>query len=98
MSNEFKEELVEAKAKPTKETKSTKKPAEKAKEERVDIMIPRVDGEEDEIVVGVNGLMYKMKTGMTHNVPKAVANVLELSYHQERIAVMNREAFKNQEL
>jgi hypothetical protein len=97
VSKEFNEELEEVKATPKKATKESKA-KEVSNEERVDIMIPRVDGEEDEIVVGVNGKMYKMKTGMVQNVPKSVAHVLELSYHQERLAIMNREAFKNQEL
>lgn len=98
VSKEFKEELEEVKATPKKATKESKAKKEVSDEERVDIMIPRVDGEEDEIVVGVNGKMYKMKTGMVQNVPKSVAHVLELSYHQESLAIMNREAFKNQEL
>ena len=47
------------------------------KEKRVKIRLPRArDGEEDHELVGVNGVLYQIKKGVTVEVPASVAEVL----------------------
>jgi len=54
------------------------KPKTKEKKEKlVKIRLPRArDGEEDHELVGVNGVLYQIKKGVTVEVPASVAEVL----------------------
>ena len=53
-----------------------KKAAAKPKKKTVTVYLPFVEGEEDEITVGVNGKMYKVKRGEEVEVPRSVAVVI----------------------
>ena len=76
---------------------ATKKSEDKANtEERVMVMIPYIPGQDPEETVGINGVYYKIRKGETVEVPRQVAAVLENSYEQTRIAMINREKLKNQ--
>jgi len=56
------------------------------KKDTVTVYLPFVEGEEDEITVGVNTKMYKVKRGEEVEVPKAVAVVIRNSNLQAKVA------------
>lgn len=67
-----------------------------AKEDRVKVMIPKVDGEDPEMTVIVNYKVTRFKKGVIVDVPLSVAEVLENSSQQMMTAQANQEKFKNQ--
>ncbi len=60
------------------ETVNNEEP-KKDETERVRIIVPFIDGEDPEQVVGVNGKFYKIRKGVYVDVPAEVAEVLENS-------------------
>ncbi len=77
-------------------TTNKKVEADKPKEERVKVMIPKVDGEDPEQTVIVNYQVTRFKKGSIVEVPLSVAEVLENSSQQMMTAQANQEKFKNQ--
>ena len=49
----------------------------KSEEPRVRIIVPYIEGEDPEQVVGVNGKFYQIRKGVYVDVPPEVAEVLE---------------------
>lgn len=80
--------------------KTTRKRTTKAKvnSDMVSIFLPYIDGEEDEITVGVNEKLYKVKRGEEVLVPRAVAVVIRNSNLQARVARAYSDSVKNVEL
>lgn len=78
-------------------TKTTEeqKPVE-AKEERVRVFVPYIEGEDPEVTVWVNDEITKFKKGYQVEVPKNVAEVLENSNQLQMVAMENRKKLKNQ--
>lgn len=60
--------------------------ATKKKNEFVTVYLPFIEGEEDEITVGVNGKMWKVKRGEEVEVPRCVAVVIRNSNLQSKLA------------
>ena len=77
-------------------TTNKKVEADMPKEERVKVMVPKVDGEDPEMTVIVNYTVTKFKKGVIVDVPLSVAEVLEQSSQQMMTAQANQEKFKNQ--
>lgn len=77
-------------------TTNKKVEADKPKEERVKVMIPKVDGEDPEQTVVVNYKVTRFKKGAIVDVPIEVAEALENSSQQMMTAQANQEKFKNQ--
>lgn len=79
---------------------ATKKDEEKnpveAKEERVRVFVPYIEGEDPEVTVWVNDEITKFKKGYQVEVPKNVAEVLENSNQLQMVAMENRKKLKNQ--
>lgn len=70
-----------AKKSDTENTAEVKKP--EAKEPaRVRIIVPYIDGEDEELTVGINGKYYKIRKGVYVDVPPEVAEVIENSNSQ----------------
>lgn len=66
-----------------------------AKKKTVTVYLPFIDGEEDEVTVGVNGIMYKVKRGEEVEVPKAVAVVIRNSNLQAKVAKEYSDSIKS---
>lgn len=58
-------------------------------EEKVTVKIPvdPANRREGDVTVGLNGKMFKIKRGIPVEVPKGIAEILEHSEEQERIAL-----------
>lgn len=69
---------------------------EEAKEERVRVFVPYIEGEDPEVTVWVNDEITKFKKGYQVEVPKNVAEVLENSNQLQMVAMENRKKLKNQ--
>lgn len=69
---------------------------EEAKEERVRVFVPYIEGEDPEVTVWVNDEITKFKKGYQVEVPKNVAEVLENSNQLQMVAMENRRKLKNQ--
>ena len=67
-----------------------------AKEERVRVFVPYIEGEDPEVTVWVNDEITKFKKGYQVEVPKNVAEVLENSNQLQMVAMENRRKLKNQ--
>lgn len=67
-----------------------------AKEERVRVFVPYIEGEDPEVTVWVNDEITKFKKGYQVEVPKNVAEVLENSNQLQMVAMENRKKLKNQ--
>ena len=67
-----------------------------AKEERVRVFVPYIEGEDPEVTVWVNDEITKFKKGYQVEVPKNVAEVLENSNQLQMVALENRKKLKNQ--
>ena len=65
-------------------------------EERVNIMIPYIEGQDPEVTVIINGEITKIKKGVQVAVTRQVASVLENSNQQMMTAWANQKALKNQ--
>lgn len=83
--------MVEAKlaeAKPVEKTGLTEeqKEAEAYARELVDLKIPKTKTAKDDVFVGLNGIGYRIKRGVTVRVPRAVKMILEASEEQDMIA------------
>ena len=70
--------------------------AEAKEEEKVMVMIPYIPGQDPEETVIINGYITKIRRGEQVLVSRPVASVLENSYEAQRIAMINRQALKNQ--
>ena len=79
----------------TEEQKPVEEKAE-AKEERVRVFVPYIEGEDPEVTVWVNDEITKFKKGYQVEVPKNVAEVLENSNQLQMVAMENRKKLKNQ--
>lgn len=66
------------------------------KEERVQVMIPYIEGQDPEVTVIINGEITKIKKGVQVAVTRQVASVLENSNQQMMTAWQNQQALKNQ--
>lgn len=69
---------------------------DEAKEERVRVFVPYIEGEDPEVTVWVNDEITKFKKGYQVEVPKNVAEVLENSNQLQMVAMENRRKLKNQ--
>ena len=67
-----------------------------AKEERVLVMVPFVEGQDPEVTVIINGHVTKFRKGEQVSVPRNVAEVLQNSNQQMMLALKNQEKFKSQ--
>lgn len=67
-------------------------------EEKVSIFIPIEEGGSDELVVGHNGTMYKIKKGMEVEVPRKLAIIIRNSNAQAVAMMKYSESIKDQEL
>ena len=65
-------------------------------DDRVTIFIPRIEGEDPEVTVGINGVFTKIQKGKTVRVPRNVAAVIEQSNEMAMEAWENRQKFKYQ--
>jgi len=65
-------------------------------EERVQVMIPYIEGQDPEVTVIINGEITKIKKGVQVAVTRQVASVLENSNQQMMTAWQNQQALKNQ--
>lgn len=54
--------------------------------ELVDLKIPKTKTQRDDVFVGLNGVGYRIKRGVTVRVPRAVQMILEESEEQDAIA------------
>ena len=68
------------------------------KKKTVTVFLPFIDGEEDEVTVGVNGKMWKVKRGEEVEVPRCVAVVIRNSNLQARVAKEYSDSVKSVEL
>lgn len=59
-------------------------------------MVPYIEGEDPEVTVIINGRITKFRKGVTVEIPKNVASVLENSNLQMMSAEANRAKFKKQ--
>lgn len=66
------------------------------KSDKVEIMIPYIEGQGKEQTVGVNGKFYKIKKGTLVEVPREVAEVIANSQQQAIVAEANQEKMKMQ--
>ena len=80
----------------TEEQKPVTEVKEEAKEERVRVFVPYIEGEDPEVTVWVNDEITKFKKGYQVEVPKNVAEVLENSNQLQMVAMENRRKLKNQ--
>ena len=85
---EVKTEITEAKEEP--------KAEEPKEEQRVMIMVPYVEGEDPEVTVWINDRITKFKKGVTVEVPRSVAKVVERSNKNMMYAMQNQKKFKKQ--
>lgn len=67
-------------------------------EEKVPIFIPLIDGEAGDMVVGHNGIIYKIKRGQEVMVPRKLAIIIQNSNAQAVAMREFSESIKNQEL
>ncbi len=65
------------------------------KKKTVTVYLPYIEGEEDEITVGVNGVMYKVKRGEEVEVPRAVAVVIRNANLQAKMFKEYSDSVKN---
>lgn len=70
----------------------------KKEEKKVPFFAPFVEGEDDEITVGVNGVMYQIQRGVQVEIPESVYNVIMNSERQKAEAARNKRRFKNVEI
>ena len=82
--------------KKTKATEVKAEPKAEMEEQSVRIMVPYIEGEDPEVTVIINGHITKFKKGVTVEIPRNVASVLENSNHQMMAAETNRAKFKKQ--
>ena len=80
----------------TEEQKPVTEVKEEAKEERVRVFVPYIEGEDPEVTVWVNDEITKFKKGYQVEVKKNVAEVLENSNQLQMVAMENRKKLKNQ--
>ena len=52
----------------------------------IKIRVPKIEGVKGDLTVGWNGKMYKVKRGMTVEVPEVVAKIIEFSESVEAFA------------
>lgn len=78
-----------------KESEVTEK-MEESKEERVQVMVPFIEGQDPEVTVIINGHITKFRKGEVVSVPRNVAEVLQNSNQQMMLALKNQEKFKSQ--
>ena len=81
----------------TEEQKPVTEVKEEAKEERVRVFVPYIEGEDPEVTVWVNDEITKFKKGYQVEVPKNVAEVLENSNQLQMVAMENRRKLKKQQ-
>ena len=67
-----------------------------AKEERVRVFVPYIEGEDPEVTVWVNDEITKFKKGYQVEVKRSVAEVLENANQLNMVAMENRKKLKNQ--
>ena len=66
------------------------------KKETVKVMVPYIEGEDPEVTVCINSEYTKFRKGVTVEIPRNVASVLENSNQQMMSAETNRQKFKKQ--
>lgn len=95
------EEAAEAEAKAQAETEAEAKLREeqqKRGKELVPCFIPYVEGEPEEVTVGFNGKLYKIKKGEEVEVPRFIYEILVNSGKQRMAAHKKQEELANVEL
>ena len=94
-------EQAEADAKAKAETEAEKKLREKQQKrgnELVPCFIPYVEGEPEEVTVGFNGKLYKIKKGEEVEVPRFIHEILVRSGKQQMAVHKRQEALANVQL
>lgn len=94
-------EEAEAEAKEKAETEAEKKLREEQQKrghEKVPCFIPYVEGEPEEVTVGFNGKLYKIKKGEEVQVPRFIYEILVNSGKQRMAAHKKQEELANVEL
>lgn len=94
---EIKEELKAEKAEETGYTPMTEEEIAYW-DELVPYHVPWIEGEEDEITVGHNGVLYKVKRGEEVQIPRKILAVLLDSEKQKREFAGLKKGMKNQEI
>lgn len=69
---------------------------EEAKEERVRVFVPYIEGEDPEVTLWVNDENLKFKKGYSVEIPERFAEVLENANQMAVVARENKKQFKNQ--
>ena len=67
-----------------------------AKEERVRVFVPYIEGEDPEVTLWVNDENLKFKKGYSVEIPERFAEVLENANQMAVVARENKKQFKNQ--
>lgn len=94
-------EQAKADAKAKAETEAEKKLREKQQKrgnELVPCFIPYVEGEPEEVTVGFNGKLYKIKKGEEVEVPRFIHEILVRSGKQQMAVHKRQEALANVQL
>ena len=65
-------------------------------EERVNVFVPYIEGEDPEVTLWCNDENMKFKKGYTVSIPKRFAEILENANQQAVVARENKQQFKNQ--
>lgn len=99
---EAKAELLEEMKKETAKEKGTSVPMTKKEieywDEKVSYHVPWIEGEEEEITVGHNGKLYKVKRGEDVEIPRKILDILLNSEKQKRAFAEVKKGLKNQEI
>lgn len=80
----------------TKKTESEELKNVIPEEEKVNVFVPYIEGEDKEVTLWCNDENMKFKKGYTVAIPKRFAEVLENANQQAVLARENKEKFKNQ--
>ena len=95
------EAAAEAEAKEKAETEAEKKLREEQQKrgnEMVPLFIPYVEGEPEEVTVGFNGKLYKVKKGEDVEVPRFIYEIIVNSGKQRMAAHRKQKELENVEL
>ena len=71
-------------------------PKTNPKEEMVSVFIPKVSGEDPMFFVGLNGKNYNIPRGKTVQVPKAVADIIDM--HNRTVEYMEKQKEEKKKL
>ena len=67
-------------------------------DEKVSYHVPWIEGEEEEITIGHNGTLYKVKRGEEVKIPRKILDILLNAEKQKRSFAETKKGLKNQEI